>query len=34
MGRLARALVGKDITEVATVVAGIEKMSRFGSDTF
>jgi hypothetical protein len=32
--RLSRALVGKDITEVAAVVAGIEKMCRFGSDAF
>jgi hypothetical protein len=32
--RLSRALVGKDITEVASVLAGVEKVSRFGSDTF
>jgi hypothetical protein len=32
--RLSRALVGKDITELATVVAGIDKMTRFGSDAY
>jgi hypothetical protein len=32
--RLARALVGKDITEVATLLSGAERLSRFGSDAF
>src|SRR4051812_19335362 len=34
MARVAKALVGKDITEVATVLAGTQKVSRFGSDAF
>src|SRR4051812_23451744 len=32
--RLARALTGKDITEAATVLAGADRVSRFGSDAF
>jgi hypothetical protein len=31
--RLARALVGRDITELATLLSGAERLSRFGSDT-